>query len=130
MILLVDDNALFAELMREIVEPMGIELRRTDNGPDAIEILRQSPHCRLIFMDFYLPGGMTGIRAASEIRKLPPPAGTVPIIGITGALSFDDLELRAAAGFAAELQKPFLPRDIEMLIRQYARPRAGGAQLG
>jgi CheY-like chemotaxis protein len=121
MILLVDDNALFAEMMREIVIPFGFALGWCESGEEAIEIIRARPDVRLVFMDYALPGGMSGVRAASEIRKLPPPGGTVPIIGLTGGHSYDDLELRAAAQFAAEIQKPILPRDIEDLIIRYIR---------
>ncbi|HEX5232928.1 MAG TPA: response regulator [Bradyrhizobium sp.] len=121
MILLVDDNHLISEWINDVITSMGFDLMLAEGGAEAIDIVRSHPRCRLVFMDLNLPGGMTGIKAAAEIRKLPPPAGTVPIIGITGAQTYEDGDLRAAARFVVELQKPFLPRDIEALIQQYAR---------
>lgn len=121
-ILLVDDNDLFVELMSDIVTGLGSEFAAAGSGEAAIAFLQTAQRCDLIFMDYGLPGGMSGIVTAAEIRKLAAPMCDVPIIGLTGGMVYDDLEMRGAARFAIEVKKPILPADIELLISRYARP--------
>lgn len=117
-ILIVDDNDLFIDVMREIVEKYG-DLKIASTGQEAVDITAAGG-VDLVFMDYLLPGGMTGLRAATLIRELPEPINKVPIVGVTGfgAATPDDAELIKTAGIAIELIKPILSRDIESAIEK------------
>jgi CheY-like chemotaxis protein len=78
-------------------------------------------------MDIAL-SGMDGIEATRRIRRLPGPAGRIPIIGVSGRTEPSDETVGKAAGMDAYLRKPATAAMLNealaaVIVRQSRRGR-------
>ncbi len=80
------------------------------SGPAAIAAVKTTPY-DLVFMDIVMPG-MNGQEATRIIRGLPEPAGSVPIIALTGHVGSDDDANFKAAGMDGVIGKPVSLADL------------------
>ena len=71
-ILLVEDDDLVRAHALRLLESLGYRVVTASNGPDALELLRKSVPCDLLFTDVIMPGGMTGPQLAEAARALRP----------------------------------------------------------
>lgn len=65
-ILIVDDEVLILDLLREVFESAGYSVIAAENGEDALKIL-QHESIMVMFLDIKLPG-MSGIELCKRIR--------------------------------------------------------------
>ena len=72
----------------------------------------------LILMDVQMPR-MNGVAAASEIRTLPAPKSTVPIIAMTANAMDGDRESLIAAGMDDYISKPFSMAQLTRLVHTW-----------
>lgn len=113
-ILLAEDNEINAEIATLLLENMGAEVKRAENGKAAVELLSGSPAgaFSLIMMDVQMPV-MDGLTASSAIRALEhPDAGRIPIIGLSANAFQEDIEKAEKSGMNAYLSKPL---DLDRL---------------
>ena len=108
-ILVVDDEILILEVMKEFFEIEGYEITSAQNGQEALEILG-SEGFTVMFIDFMLPD-MNGMDLCRLIRK---DNSDAVIYAFTGYASFHNHEECRAAGFDDFFVKPV---DMEILIR-------------
>ena len=90
-ILLAEDIIINAEIMKQLIEMKGAEIRHAENGRIATELFAQSEpgHYDAVLMDVRMPE-MDGLEATAAIRALDRlDAATVPIIALT-ANAFDE----------------------------------------
>lgn len=111
-ILLVEDEALIALLLKRNLELLGWEVGNpVATGETAIQRVKDElPD--VVLMDIRLVGKMNGIEAAREIRVF----SHIPIIFMTG---YSDSELKVQAEAlhaAAYLIKPVTPEQIEPVL--------------
>lgn len=107
-LLLVEDNALNADIARILLTDEGAEIVLAQNGQQALDLFAASKPKQFdaILMDVMMPV-MDGLTATRAIRALPrPDAETVPIIAMTANAYTEDAESCLAAGMNAHLGKP------------------------
>lgn len=111
-ILLVEDEAVNAMLMSELLESVGYVIaRHVTTGENAIMSVKQEPP-DVILMDIRLAGEIDGIDAAAAIKS----ESDIPIIFITG---YDDCVIRKRAEKlepCGYLVKPFEIDKLKIII--------------
>ena len=121
-LLLVEDNTLNMEIAAFMLENVGAELTKAQNGQEALDIFRESPagFFDAILMDVMMPV-MDGYQATRAIRALErPDAAAVPIVAMTAHAFADDRQRAYEAGMTAHLAKPL---ESAVLIRTLQRWR-------
>src|SRR4051812_7219968 len=111
-VLVVEDEALIAELIREYLTRLGYQVAGiADTAQDAIETAgRLRPN--LVLMDIHLKGDMDGIEAADHIYR----HFNIPVVHLTAYSDQATLErARTTAPFGYVL-KPFQERDLQIAI--------------
>ena len=108
LILIVDDNAEYRELLAWILERYGFETISAKSGREAVEFAIK---CRpaLVLMDLNMPG-MNGYEAARAIHADRYTRG-IPIVAVS-ADGADFERLAFKAGFIAVLEKPWKPEAL------------------
>ena len=118
-ILVTEDNPLNMLLISEILENMGHEVIKAENGEEALAmLLLHSP--AIIFMDVNMPV-MDGYTATERIRALPYPHCNVPIVALTADAMKEDRERCLEKGMNAFVSKPFRLKEIESVMETYLK---------
>ncbi|MBV9462664.1 MAG: response regulator transcription factor [Verrucomicrobiae bacterium] len=114
-ILLVDDEPIARDVLREMLERLGHEvIGEADDGSGAVGYMRfNREHPDLIFMDLdmqFLPG----LFAIAQIREVYPGAHVIIVTGT----DTPNAELKEV-GALGVLRKPVHPENLKQLVRQY-----------
>ncbi len=75
-VLLVEDEEDIRELMREILESLGMQVHAAADGNQALQIAAETAPIDLLFCDVILPG-LSGIEVAARVQKLHPGAAVI-----------------------------------------------------
>ncbi|MFZ5628018.1 MAG: PAS domain S-box protein [Spirochaetota bacterium] len=112
-ILVADDVSANNELIRDMLEPLGFEVRTVQNGREAVEQFQVwKPDA--ILMDLRMPL-MDGFDATRAIRATE--AGkSLPIFAVTASTFEDDIRLQTE-GFTGYVRKPF---TLSRLLGEFA----------
>lgn len=113
-ILVVEDNALNAEIAQTLLEMDGMIVSIAENGKEAVEIFENNePHCfDCILMDIRMPV-MNGIEATRCIRTSgKEDARSIPIIALSANAFDNDTRQSIESGMNGHVAKPI---DIDML---------------
>ncbi len=112
-VLVVDDEPLFAEMMRDVLAglPGGVDVSTAANGHAAVEAVRQSAP-DLVMLDINMPE-MNGLDALKHIRALDP---GMPVLMITGCDS-QSASAALANGAFGYLPKPMDVRYVGHLVQ-------------
>jgi two-component system response regulator BaeR len=128
-ILIVEDEAKLAELLRDYLQQAGFGVSIVSNGRDAIPAVRERlPD--LILLDLMLPG-RDGMEICRELRTFSP----VPVIMTTARVEEIDRLLGLELGADDYICKPYSPREVVARVRAVLRrssanmPPAPGLQL-
>jgi PAS domain S-box-containing protein len=118
-ILVAEDNAVNAKLLRILLEKLGYQVLQAGDGLQAIETLRAQPDCAAIFMDVRMPV-MDGTEAVRRLRLgAASKAGkTIPIIALTASVLPADQLACIDAGMDHYLTKPFCPEELAATLRK------------
>lgn len=108
-VLIVEDNADAAEMLRDLLELLGHHATLAAKGNEALELLR-SRGADVVLCDLGLPG-MSGYELARAIRHDTSLRET-PLVALTGYGQPEDRKRTAAAGFDEHLTKPV---DLQVL---------------
>jgi PAS domain S-box-containing protein len=114
-VLLVEDNPLNQQLVRTLLERVGVKVTVAENGAEAIEALAGAASFDAVLMDVQMPV-MDGLTATRRIRADARFAG-LPIIATTAHAMADDREECLAAGMQDYLSKPI---DVARLYQKLA----------
>ncbi|WP_440445188.1 ATP-binding protein [Phascolarctobacterium sp.] len=119
-ILLAEDNDLNAEIALFILQNMGLEVERVEDGAQCVSRLEQqlSGTYDLIFMDVQMPK-MDGYEATQAIRALDDKEkAAIPIVAMTANAFAEDRERALAAGMNGHIAKPIDVKKLERVLLQ------------
>lgn len=103
-VLIVEDNALNAELLRDLLRYKGYRTLESATAADGLRLVRET-FPDLVLMDVRLPD-MSGIEAVGRLRA-DPAVDHIPVVAVTASAMKGDVEAIMAAGFDAFVAKPF-----------------------
>jgi len=117
--LVMDDEEIMREILTDMLKSFGYDVVCTADGKEAADYVSESLKTQrtlsgMIF-DLTVPGGMGGLEAISEIRKID---ASTPAFIASGYTDGSVMENPAAHGFTASIIKPFKRAELmEMLER-------------
>ena len=115
-VLLVEDNALNAEIATEILEMTGMTVEWAEDGVEAVDKMAACEDGRydMVFMDIQMPR-MNGYDAARAIRAMDREyCKRVPIVAMTANAFAEDVHAARTAGMNEHIAKPL---DLNILAR-------------
>jgi CheY-like chemotaxis protein len=117
-VLCVEDNPFGRIVHSAVLRELGHVVTFVASGEAAVETVARNKH-EVVLMDVALPG-IDGIEATRRIRALAPPAGGIPIIGVSGRTESRDAAAAKAAGMNVYLRKPASPAELNEALRTVA----------
>ena len=120
-ILLAEDNALNAEIARELLNDFGVASRRAENGRQCVKALEEAEpgEFDMILMDIQMPF-MDGLEATRRIRALADPVkASIPIVAMTANAFDEDRQRCLEAGMNDHLGKPIDPEILKKTLLRY-----------
>jgi len=122
--LVVEDHPVNQELLRIILEAVGVQVEVASDGAQALAAYRNGAY-DIILMDVQMPI-MDGPEATRRIRALEGEASRIPIIAMTANVMSDQIDAYIAAGMDAHVGKPIESNAlIETIFDWVAQSRAG-----
>jgi len=115
-ILYVEDNEYNRKIVRQLFSRTSYRLIEAVDGEAGVTMAQQEKP-NLILMDVQLPK-MSGLDA-TRVLKADARTSHIPVIVITSFALSGDREKAAEAGAASYLAKPYSPRELLTLVREY-----------
>jgi PAS domain S-box-containing protein len=122
-VLVVDDNVDAAEMMAEVLEVAGYQVRIAHDGPAALSLIEAFVP-EIAVLDIGLPS-MSGYELARGIREQVP---RIHLVAVTGYGQESDRVRARAAGFDAHLVKPVDLVRLEKMMASFTRPTTKRAE--
>ena len=119
-ILIVDDNREAAELVQELLDMQGYDVRCAYNAQQALAMATEAP-AQVYLLDLTLPD-MHGTELARRLKQMAGDAESPLLIAVTG-LSADGGNADDMAIFAHFLQKPVDFEKLERILADAAQSR-------
>jgi CheY-like chemotaxis protein len=118
-VLVMDDEDVVRASVGKILESMGYAVVEKNNGKEAVDFFIHETKAGHAFatmiFDLTVPGGMGGIEAVAEIRKL---NKEIPVFVMSGYADNSTMKNPVDYGFTASIPKPFTIAELsEMLNR-------------
>jgi PAS domain S-box-containing protein len=101
-VLVVEDNPDVAAFACTILEELGYVTRRAGTAVEALTVLAASDPIHAVFSDVVMPGGISGVELAAELRS-----------------SHPHVALVLATGYSEQLAREGVPKDTETLAKPY-----------
>lgn len=115
-ILIVEDNPLNMELLKDILEAQGYQIIQAYNSEEALTLLK-AVKPDLIVMDIQLPG-MDGL-ALTRLLKGKEGFKDIPIVAVTAHTMKGDREKALAAGCSGYISKPINIKFFKAAIADF-----------
>ncbi len=120
-VLVVDDDVELCDLVKEFLQPEGLQVEAVHNGSRGLERALSGEHA-LVVLDVMLPG-MNGLDVLRKLRA----SSTVPVLLLTARGQDVDRIVGLELGADDYLPKPFNPRELVARIRAILRRTRGEA---
>jgi CheY-like chemotaxis protein len=122
LILIVEDNAVNLELVRDLLSVSGYRTLEATSAAEATA-LAAAHHPDLVLMDVRLPD-QDGAAALGRLRA-EPGLESLPVVALTAFAMPGDRERLLAAGFDGYLSKPIEVRAFLEQVRRFCRRSSG-----
>ncbi|MCL2080288.1 MAG: ATP-binding protein [Oscillospiraceae bacterium] len=118
--LLAEDVEINREIVKMLLDGMGLIIEEAENGQKAYEKIKNNPEeYSIVFMDMQMPK-MDGLEATRQIRALPYEyTKRLPIIAMTANVFVEDIEKCLAAGMNSHIGKPLKKDEILTVLETY-----------
>ncbi|MCW2245354.1 PAS domain S-box-containing protein [Azospirillum fermentarium] len=126
-VLVAEDQPLNQRLVMVLLNGLGCTVDVVGDGAAAVDAVRHHAY-DLVLMDVNMPV-LDGLEAARRIRRLPPPAGTLPIYAMTAGGLDEDLAECTAAGMNGHVAKPLDHAELARLVRHLEETRTNELTL-
>ena len=128
-ILLVDDDPRNLFALTSMLEHWQMQVRRAENGREALQVLQANPDMDAVLMDIMMPG-LDGYDTMQTIRR-DPRFADLPIIALTAKAMKDDREKCLQAGASDYIAKPVNSEQLLAILRVLvgASVAVGGERL-
>ncbi|OXE35825.1 MAG: hypothetical protein CGW95_11520 [Phenylobacterium zucineum] len=107
-LLVVDDNSSNRDLVRAVLEPLGVDVTDVESGHAALAEAEAKPF-DIILLDIRM-SGLSGPETMVELRHRPGPNQHIPILAFSAYADFADG--RFGDGFDDLILKPISPQDL------------------
>ncbi len=114
-VLLVEDNAINRQIVRQLLEMAGMEVRGAATGNAAVDAAAHNVF-DVILMDIELPD-INGMEAAGLIRGIPSCSG-IPVIALTAHSWTSHRKAYQKAGMKYCIEKPVDPDELYAIIKE------------
>lgn len=125
-ILLVQDDAVTREVVREILVRAGANVSVAATGEEGIDQMTRQTY-DLVFLDLHLPG-IDGLSVARAMRQLPQ-GRRVPILGLSASAVSDTRDHCRAAGMSDFILAPVEAETLLQYARRWMVPEQGTLPL-
>ena len=112
-ILVIDDELVMCELLRDLLKDKGYEVKYALSGEEGIKVSKEN-NFDLIMTDLKIPD-IDGITVLQEIKKFDPDS---MVIVITGYPSFETIQAALRHGAYDYVTKPFNIEEIAFVIKR------------
>jgi two-component system cell cycle sensor histidine kinase/response regulator CckA len=113
-ILVVEDEKILLELMREVLQQYQYRVFTASSGVEALRVWDEHHgQIDLLLTDMIMPGGMTGDELVAELKQRKPGLKTICASGYTSAFMGRD----GGRENVTLLAKPYQPHQVAQLIR-------------
>ena len=116
-VLIVDDEAMIREVLREYVEFEGNEAFEAEDGMEAVRLCRENDY-DVILMDVMMPH-LDGFSAVKEIKKMK----DIPVIMLSARGEEYDKLFAFELGVDDYVTKPFSPKEVMARIHAVTKRR-------
>ena len=123
-ILIVDDEIMIREVLREYIEFEGNEAFEAGDGMDAVRLCRENNY-DLVLMDVMMPH-LDGFSAVKEIKKIK----DVPVIMLSARGEEYDKLFAFEIGVDDYVTKPFSPKEVMARINAVTKRRHAKESVG
>ncbi len=123
-ILIVEDNQLNSEMIKELLEEVGYETLEAPSADASLRLAKQK-HPDLILMDIYMPG-KNGYEATRSLKS-DPETQDIPILAFTALAMEKDRERAKAAGCIGVISKPIDVDTFAATVTSYLSPSLDAA---
>jgi CheY-like chemotaxis protein len=107
-VLIVDDEAMDREILRESVSSLGYRAEEARDGVEALERFRSRRH-DVVITDLVMPR-MDGIQLTDQLHEMDP---LLPVLLVSGKAVHDLEAVAGRRGIAGYLPKPFPLRSLQ-----------------
>ena len=120
-ILMVDDTAVNRELVKLMLEPLGLQVEEAGGGADGVQAAMTRPY-DLILMDVRMPG-VDGLEATRLIRAVSALNRRTPILALTADIQPENAAACRGAGMDDVLAKPIVPGELIRKLMHWSQGR-------
>jgi CheY-like chemotaxis protein len=116
-VLLAEDNKVNQQFATLILNKAGHSVEIAANGRQAVDALNRSDF-DVVLMDIQMPE-LDGLQATLQIRAMPEPKRSIPIIAVTAHAMIGAREEYLAAGMDEYISKPFQPATLLSALAKF-----------